>query len=353
MFGIKEFCGKLIKLPTTLSLPTSDKFCMFEFGGSKFSSGVAMTIATPSGFPNSAIVLKQRKINGLHLCSRVWPNSLIGIAHHQYGITNIGIYRIKTIRKPQTDQELLFYPGNIAELELLVGVVQSLPDQVHDLRWLAPHDRKYPGLKKMTQVLLQKLESFDCILPMYFEPFRIIRKYSSKDPDFNKLMNNTDLTIDSNISDLVPQYVNIATNMSTLLEYHHYLRFENAILDVCQQVIRSNPFVYLLLCHHKSPGEFGTELLTHAFISYQENEGKKLMFHRTGYVYKHTGHECRQSTDFESFIKSNYNESYLHILLGVHGGGIPRLLDYIESSKDGCLYIPLKYSLCTRRYQHG
>ena len=64
--AIQDLLGKPSDLPEYLTLPVSSKSSMFEFGGSKYSSGTAMVVATPSGFPNAAIALKQRKVNGLH-----------------------------------------------------------------------------------------------------------------------------------------------------------------------------------------------------------------------------------------------------------------------------------------------
>lgn len=350
MTCLKEFCGKPAEIPATLTLPASDKNCMFEFGGSKYSSGTAMLVATPSGFPNSAIALKQRKRNGIHASSKIWINCLIGIAHHQYGITNIGIYQVKRIRKADSIVQGTKLE-NVVDLELIVGLTQASPEQTRDLDWLSPYHRKYPGLRKLATVLLDKLEMFNCAIPMYLEPFRIIRKYTQKEPDFNKLMLYTDLTVPENLSELVPKYVIYEKNMAEVIRFDHFYQFENALTTTCQQLVQTYPFIYLLLCHHTSPGESGgVELLTHAFICSQENEGKPLLFHKTGYVYKHTGQEIGRSTDLEGFIRSNYNESYLHSLLGVHGGGIQRLLTYIKSSKDGCLYVPLKFVLCTRKY---
>lgn len=344
MRGLKDLCGKNTALPPTLTLPASSKNCMFEFGGSKYSSGTAMVIATPSGFPNSAIVLKERRQNGLHVSSKVWINCLVGVAHHQYGITNIGIYQVKKILKvDQTNNEV--------QLDLLIGISQANPEQTRDFNWFAPYQRKYPGLKKLVTTLLDKLETFNCTTPMYLEPFRIIRKYTQKDPDFNKLMLVTDLVIPENLSELVPKYVVIAKNMAETKSFNHFYQFEAELISTCKQLVSSFPYVYILFCHHNSPkSDDQSELLTHAFVAFQESEGKPLLFHKVCFVYQHTGTGIGKSTDLESFIRSNYNESYLHSLLGVHGGGIPRLLTYIANSKDGCLYVPLKYALCTKRY---
>lgn len=316
---------------------------MFEFGGSKYSSGTAMVIATPSGFPNSAIVLKQRKKNGLHVSSKVWMNCLVGIAHHQYGITNVGIYQVKKISKLDND-------NNEVTLELLTGLAQASPEQTRDTGWYNHHCRKYPGLKKLVNTLLEKLEMFECTTPMYFEPFRILRRYTRKDADFDKLMLDTNLEIDESVPDLVPRYILIEKNMAEIEEYKHFYQFEQALLEVCRHLAVSFPYVYVLYCHHPDVKTNG--LITHAFISFQENEGKTLVFHRTGYVYHHSGIESGRSTDLEAFIKSNYNDSYLHGLLGVHGGGINKLMKHIETSKDGCIYVPLKYALCTKKYTH-
>lgn len=342
--GLKELCGKSAELPPTLTLPASTKNCMFEFGGSKFSSGTAMVVATPSGFPNSAIVLKQRRKNGLHVSSKVWINCLVGVAHHQYGITNIGIYQVKRINSVSEH-------SNEVQLTLLAGIAQASPDQTRDPNWFAPYHRKYPGLKKLVATLLDKLETYNCTTPMYLEPFRVIRKYTQKDPDFNKLMLVTDLVVPENISDLVPKYAVIESNMAETKNFTHFYQFEAELISVCKNLVNTFPYVYVLYCHHNSPNEDGQdELITHAFVAFQESEGKPLMFHKVCFIYHHTGAHAGKSSDLESFIRSNYNESYLHSLLGVHGGGIPRLLNYIGNSKDGCLYVPLKYALCTKRY---
>lgn len=341
-------------LPERLRLPISSTGCMFEFGGSKYSSGKAMLIATPSGFPNAAIALKNRVTNGLHAASRVWVGCLVGIAHHQFGVTTAGIYILESMES--TPDENFKKAGNF---RLLTGVIRQDPTIIHELDWISPYDRTYPGLRKLSIHLLKKVEMFECKIPMYLEPFRVIHQNRSTEPKFKDLIQNTEFSIDENTSDLVPIYIKIARHLAEVKECEFWAQLEMFVVDACYQYHFAYPFVYAILCHHVTNGN----LDTHVYVGFQKGIKQTLLFHHTGWLYHHKGvkipveqSEWRDkgkitSIDLGNYITSNYNQSFLYTLLGVKGGGINRLLETINQSKERCIYVPLKYSLCLRSYK--
>lgn len=333
------------KLPEDLQLPISATGSMFELGGSKYSSGHVLMIATPSGFPNAAIVLRNRAANGVHVASKVWPGCLIGIAHHQFGVTTLGVFRLESIIA--TPQARFKQAGVFKKL---VGLDKVSSLAAHDTAWLLPYSKTYPGLKKLVRYLLHKLEIFECKMPIYIEPFRIIYQNRSTEPCFKKLLQNTDL-LDSKHegSELTPQYVKIEKNMAETKEYTNFGQLEQELIDACFQYHFQFPYVYLLLCHHLT----SRDLKTHAFVCFQEGINKTLMFHRTGYLYHHcgAGEDGPASYELEGYIAGSYNRSYLYTLLGVKGGGIRNLVNTIKQSREGCIYVPLKYALCYRSYR--
>ena len=342
------------KLPDTLTLPISSSGCMFELGGSKYSSGKAILIATPSGFPNAAIALKNRVVNGVHAASRVWIGCLIGIAHHQFGITTIGIYLLTSVES--TPDKFFKKSG---KLKLITGLVKEDPAVVHQLNWLSPYDKTYPGIKKLAVCLLKKLEMFECKIPLYIEPFRIIHSDRVTEPKFKELINNASLIPDNTLSDLTPLYIRISKSIAEVKDCDIWMKLENTLVDTCYQYHFTYPFVYVLFCHHVS-----NEILeTHAFVCFQRSNKSILEFHHTGWKYTHTGiflstnkeaisMETRViSYDFQSYLANNYNNSFFYALLGIRGGGIKKLLSDIEKSKDRCTYVLLKYALCIKSYR--
>lgn len=344
-------------LPESLELPVSSTSCMFEFGGSKYSSGKAMLIATPSGFPNAAIALKNRVSNGLHAASKVWVGCLIGIAHHQFGVTTVGIYKLESMLRTPTERF-----KSAGKFKLVVGLFKEDTIKAHDVSWVSPYDRKYPGLKKLVHHLLTKLEMYDCTVPVYLEPFRIIYQDRSTEPKFKNLIKNTDLEQMTDQTDLLPKYVKMIKSMAEIKQCDLFSRLEHDLLETCEWYHVTYPFVYALFCHHISNG--GLE--THAFVCFQKDINKILQFHKTGWLYRHLGVDIEpgqqymdvdkpnrivNSYDLNAFIKSNYNSSYLYALLGIRGGGIKKLLTTIEQSRERCIYVPLKYALCLRSYR--
>lgn len=342
------------ELPEVLHLPISSSGCMFELGGSKYSSGKAMLVATPSGFPNAAIALKNRVINGVHAASRVWAGCLIGVAHHQFGITTIGIYQLASINS--TPDQFFQKSG---KLKLIAGLIKEDPTIVHRLNWLSPYDKTYPGIKKLAHCLLKKLEMFECKIPLYLEPFRIIHSNRATEPKFKDLMNNTSLIPDSTLSDLTPLYIRISKSIAEIKDCNIWAKLESILIDTCHQYHYTYPFVYVLFCHHVS-----NEILeTHAFVCFQRSKKSILEFHHTGWKYTHSGIFLATnkdaismethvvSYDFQSYIAENYNNSFLYALLGIRGGGIKKLLEDIEKSKDRCTYVLLRYALCIKSYR--
>ena len=342
------------ELPEILNLPVSSSGCMFELGGSKYSSGKAMLIATPSGFPNAAIALKNRVVNGVHAASKVWAGCLIGIAHHQFGVTTIGIYVLTGL---YSTPDAFF--KKTGQLKLITGLIKEDPVIVHKLNWLSPYDKTYPGIKKLATCLLRKLEMFECRVPLYLEPFRIIYSNRATEPKFKELMNNTSLSLDNSFSELTPLYAQISKSIAEVKSCDIWTKLENTLIDICYQYHFTYPFVYLLLCHHVS----NETLETHAFVCFQRGIKSTLEFHHTGWKYTHTGIFLSTnkeaismktrvvSYDFQSYINGNYNSSFFYVLLGIRGGGIKKLLESIEKSKDRCTYVLLKYALCIKSYR--
>ena len=341
---LKSIRGNIEKMPNEIELPITAKNCMFEFGGSKHSTGVAMLVSTASGFPNSAIVLHSRKPNGVHICSRVWPGTLICVAMHQYGIINIGVYKIKTI-----DKQNKSISGGLSRvpLELVAGITKSEYDQVVNNNWFAHHEKKYPGIRKLVYTTCNKLMDYRCITPMYTEPFKIIKRYNKKDPDFAKLMMHTDLIIPEYVSPVTPQYAVINSNIKDIVECNSFSVFESNILKECKLLYSQGvPYIYTSLYHYPQDCDF----ITQAFISYQDKSNTILKFIRKSFKYKHIGFNSKRSYDFESYIKSNYNPSYMAVLMNVESGGFGRLVDLCEQSKDRCVSVHLKYVWCTKKY---
>ena len=340
----KKITGDIEKLPETLELPITDKKCMFEFGGSDHASGSVMIVSTASGYPNSAIVLHNRHPNGIHVCSRVWPGTLLGIATHKYGFINIGIYKVKNVNDNlrKINDEL-----SLIEVSLLAGKVHLEYTNTMDFRWLIHLEKKYPGIRKLAISTIEKLLDFRCTAPKYIEPFRALKATNKYDPCFSKLLLYTDLIITESASNLVPQNVIISSNMKVTNEYDSYLTYEKDIVDECKNLYElDKPFIYVYLNHLLN----NNQLLTKTFIAYQEKNDTLLRFLKKEYVYKHIGFEQKRSYDFESYILSNYNPTYMSLLLGVKNGGMGRLISNIEQSKDRCISVPLKFSLCTRKY---
>lgn len=318
-------------LKPELVLPITSRHAMFEFGGSKYASGIAMLVATPSGFPNAAIVLKTRVPNGLHVASKVWIGCLVGIAYHKFGTTTVGIYRLDSIVNT-TDETSAF--GVEGVFSLVVGISKKSQDVAHDLRWLAPFDKRYPGLRRLTFQLLRKVELFGCTVPLYLEPFR-----TSSD-SISALFKCTDLET-LNTTDVTPKFVTLIKNMTQIQDFSLYSQLEPILIDLCYERSFFYPFVYLLLCHHLKD----SELLTHIFVGYKDKTQKVFNVWKTGYCYTHYGIQQNYSTDLEGYIATNYNRAYLYTLLGTTGGGISSLLKKIKMSKDGCHYVLLRYAL--------
>lgn len=318
-------------LKQELTLPITSKHAMFEFGGSKYASGIAMLVATPSGFPNAAIVLKTRVPNGLHVASKIWIGCLVGIAYHKFGTTTAGIYRLDSIINT-TDEASAF--GVEGVFSLVVGIVKKPQDVAHDLRWLAPFDKRYPGLRRLAFQLLRKVELFGCTMPLYLEPFR-----TSSD-SISTLLKCTDLDT-TNIPDVTPKFITLIKNMQQIQDFSLYSQLEPILIDLCYERSFFSTFVYLLLCHHFKD----SELLTHIFVGYKDKNQKTFNIWKTGYCYTHYGIQQSYSTDLEGYIATNYNRAYLHTLLGITGGGIKALKKKIETSKDGCHYVLLRYAL--------
>ena len=318
-------------LKQEICLPITSKHSMFELGGSKYASGIAMLIATPSGFPNAAIVLRTRVPNGLHVASKVWIGCLIGIAYHRFGTTTVGIYRLDSIVNVSTEEATFGVEGIFS---LVTGICKKQQNEAHDLRWLSPFDKKYPGIRRLTFQLLRKLELFGCTMPLYLEPFR------SASDSITALLKNTDLDTEKT-THLTPNFVTLIKNMNQIQNFSLYSQLEPVLIDLCYERSFFYPFVYLLLCHHFKD----SELLTHIFVGYKEKNKKTFNIWKTGYCYIHYGIQQNYSTDLEGYIATNYNRAYLHTLLGISGGGIRSLLRKIESSKDGCHYVLLRYAL--------
>ena len=203
-------------MPNTIKLPTSDRQCMFEFGGSKHTTGLTMLVATPSGFPNAAIVLANRKPNGLHVCSKVWPGCLICVATHQYGVINIGVYKIEKIEKAKPLEEDDYC---IATSSLVTGLVKATTEEAKMADWFKISETQYPGIRKLIRSTIDKLLMYRCDTPIYTEPFKLLRRYTRKDPDFSKLLMHTDLDIPEYVSHNTPQYAVIASSMKETQEY--------------------------------------------------------------------------------------------------------------------------------------
>lgn len=339
----KKISGDISNMPEEIELPISDKQCMFEFGGSKHASGSALIISTASGFPNSALVLHNRHPNGLHVCSRVWPGTLLGIATHKYGFINIGIYKV------ESSNEIKKYASELSLIKasLLAGGTHMEYPATINFRWLIHLEKKYPGIRKLAQATIDKLLDFRCTTPMYIEPFKVLRTTSKYDANFSKLLTYTDLVETETTSNLLPYHAVISSNMKNTLEYNCYLQFESELIKQCKSLYElQKPFIYLYLNHLL----FNKKFITKAFIAYQDKDSSILKFLRKEFIYNHIGYETNHSFDFESFILSNYNPTYMTILFGIKSGGIAKVLDLIESSKNRCISVPLKYSLCTKKY---
>lgn len=340
----KKITGDIDKLPDTLEIPITERKCMFEFGGSKHSSGSAMIVSTASGFPNSAIVLHNRHPNGLHVCSRVWPGTLLGIATHKYGFINIGIYKVENVNNAL---KKLNNGLSLIEVSLLAGGINIEYTNTIDLRWLMHLEKKYPGIKKLALSTIEKLLDFRCVTPKYIEPFKPLKTITRQDACFSKLLLYTDLMIPESPSSLVPQHVLISSNMKSTLEYSDYISYENDIVNECKNLYELNkPYIYVYLNHLINDNKF----ITKAFITYQDKDDNLLRFLRKEYIYNHVGYEQNRSYDFESYILNNYNPTYMTLIFGIKSGGISRVINDIEQSKDRCISHALKYSLCTRKY---
>lgn len=331
----------LESMPEVLTLPASEKICMFEFGGSQHTSGIAMIVATPSGFPNTSIVLSNRKVNGLHVCSKVWVSCLIGVASHQYGIINAGIYRITDIKQLVEDN----VDSMVVTAKLVSGATNLSSYQSDMHTWYKHSECKYPGIRKLAHSLIDKLLNYKCVNPTYIEPFKLLRRYTGKDPEFTKLLLRTDLDVTEYVSPDVPQYAIFNKCMKKIEEYSSYFAFEKALVTKCQELFTVHPYVYTYFCHYLKDDS----LITQVFICYQQTENDILQVYRQSYMYIHSGIDKCRSYDLESYIKSNYNPTYMATILNVNGG-INQLIKRIEQSKDKCVYVPLKYALCTKRY---
>lgn len=339
----KKITGDIEKMPDVLELPITDKQCMFEFGGSKHASGSAMIISTASGFPNAALVLHNRHTNGLHVCSRVWPGTLIGVATHKYGFINIGIYKVESSNSIQNKVNEL----SLVNTSLLTGGTHMEYTNTLDYRWLIHLEKKYPGIRKLAQATIEKLLDFRCTSPKYIEPFKQLK--NNIDANFSKLLTYSNLIIPDNTCNLVPQHVLISSNMKSSIEYNNYLLYEKDIINECKNLYElQKPFVYIYLNHLL----YNNKFITKTFISYQDKDNTLLNFINKEYIYYHVGYEQNRSYDFESYILSNYNPTYMSMLLGIKSGGIIKILERIEQSKDRCVSVPLKYSFCTKKYIH-
>lgn len=342
--SLKDIRGPITEMPQELKLPISSKQCMFEFGGSKHATGIALVVATASGFPNTAIVLHNRHANGLHVSSRVWPGTLVGVASHSYGVINIGIYKVCPM---STSTEYVSGGLPVVTLELLAGATRMEYSVAMMHHWYSHLEKKYPGIRRLAQATGEKLMDYRCTTPIYIEPFRALRRYTKKDADFSKLMTYTDLEIPAIVKQDTPQHEVLSSSMKEMRTYANYGMFEQALLKECDALyVAGHPYIYVYFCHHYQEDKF----VTQAFVAYQEKENGILRYLRRGYIYLHIGYEQKRSYDFESFIKSNYNPTYMAMLIDTESGGIGRLLESVARAKDGCVSVPLKYSWCTKRY---
>lgn len=345
---------KVNYLPTRITLPVSSKNSMFELGGSWTTSGIAMLIATSSGFPNSAIALKSRRKNGLHAASRVWPGCLIGIASHKYGKMLIAIYRLEEIHdlnklQEGTDSCSGFKKG---VFKFVTGIMDADITIARKLDWISPFDRIYAGIKKLANALIDKVVAYECTIPYYIEPFRAIDESRSTEPKLAHLLKHTNLSFDNIQSDEqnVSWCNKILENMAAVKPFIFYSKFEQEALEICSLYAGANSFVYLLLCHC-CPEQSDNKLQTFGFVCYQRESRSVLKFHSTGLQYQHTGLEHGYSSDLQSYIARNYNPDYFKTLFGINRNSIKQCLDKVHASQDKCSYVLLRHHLSEKRYR--
>jgi hypothetical protein len=219
------------------------------------------------------------------------------------------------------------------KFSLVTGISKKSQEEAHDLRWVSPFDKKYPGIKKLVRILLKKVEYFECRMPLYLEPFR-----PSSD-SLQTLFKEIEPEIGTT-SLLVPKYISLIKYMDRIKQFSLYSQLETELLDLCYERSAYYPFVYLFLCHYLKDAE----LITNVFVGYKDKT-IPLNILKTGYQYTHYGIQQNYSTDLEGYINTNYNRAYLHTLLGTSSGGIGTLFKKIKQSKDGCHYVLLRYAL--------
>lgn len=195
-----------VDLTVTLNVG-ANRYCCYESGGAKSSSGHAVLIATPDGRKPLAMSAfrKHPSPNSAQAVIQVWPGCIVAIATQTRGVGVVLLYRIESIKPKQSvfvhwdESKSTTIGTNVVRFAAELKLAKVIDIATHEIRCFNNDLSNIGNNHQIIKTVMRKATIFNCQQALYIRPFFYV-KDGFKMWDMSSLKSDKPCLIGSQVS---------------------------------------------------------------------------------------------------------------------------------------------------------